>query len=269
MTGYTKLFGSIIASTIWRESKETKIVWITMLAMAKKDGIVEASIPGLAVLAGVTTQECERAINTLLSPDPYSRSKEHEGRRIATVEGGWHILNHAKYRAKMGADQRREYLRLKKAESRARLKGVSQQVGQHLSTMSTHAYTEADPDQYPPTPPPGGNEGCSLPSSTKSKGAVRDSTEVWMLNQAIDEAKGPAKKSLKEKRLAVLSKHTGVDITKPPPASPLVEASPPPSTDPAVASKLIADLKAVVRDTPAAAPTKVHIVKSVRLPPFP
>ena len=47
MTGYTKLFGSIVDSTIWRESKETKIVWITMLAKANKEGIVEASLPGL------------------------------------------------------------------------------------------------------------------------------------------------------------------------------------------------------------------------------
>lgn len=48
MSGYTKLFSSIIDSTIWRESKETKIVWITMLAKADRYGVVEASLPGLA-----------------------------------------------------------------------------------------------------------------------------------------------------------------------------------------------------------------------------
>jgi len=143
MTGYTKLFGSIIASTIWRESKETKIVWITMLAMAKKDGVVEASLPGLAVLAGVTLDEAQTAVNTLLSSDQYSRTKEHEGRRITTIEGGWHIINHAKYRAKMGSDERREYLRLKQQESRARKK-TCQQPCQQTSTMSTHAEADAE-----------------------------------------------------------------------------------------------------------------------------
>ena len=43
MPGYTKLFNSILASTIWRADDKTRIVWITLLAMADKHGIVEAS----------------------------------------------------------------------------------------------------------------------------------------------------------------------------------------------------------------------------------
>lgn len=121
MSGYTKLFGSIVASTIWRESKETKIVWITMLAMANRDGVVEASIPGLADMARVSLDDALKAIETLSSPDKYSRTKDHEGRRIQEVQGGWLLLNHATYRAKMNADDRREYLARKKRESRQRL----------------------------------------------------------------------------------------------------------------------------------------------------
>ncbi len=241
-----------------------------MLAMKNRFGQVAGSVPGLAALANVSIADCEVALSKLSSPDPYSRSIEFEGRRIESIEGGWKILNHGKYRDAMSIDERRAYQAAWQKKHRAKQKAAKSADAltssvDRIESMLTHADTDTDV-QYPPTPPEGGNEGGSLPSSTKNKGAVRDSTEVWMLNQAIDEAKGPAKKSLKEKRLAVLSKHTGVDITKPPPSSPLVEASPPPSTDPAVASKLIADLKAAVRDTPAA-PTKVHIVKSVRQPP--
>ena len=83
LNGYSKLFGSIVASTIWRESKETKIVWITMLAIKDKDGHVFASIPGSADLARITVEECEASLRVLMSPDPYSRSKESVGRRIA------------------------------------------------------------------------------------------------------------------------------------------------------------------------------------------
>lgn len=119
MTGYTKLFGSIIASTIWRESKEIKVVWITLLAMANKNGIVEASVPGLADMARCTVEETRHAIEILEAPDIDSRTKENEGRRIRPVDGGWFILNHAKYRAKMGLDERREYNRLKQQEFRA------------------------------------------------------------------------------------------------------------------------------------------------------
>ena len=120
MTGYTKLFNSILASTIWREDLETRVVFITMLAMADKNGIVEGSVPGLADFARVSVTGTRAAIEKLSAPDLDSRSPEYEGRRIVPIEGGWRLVNHAKYRAKMGADERREYLRLKQAERRAK-----------------------------------------------------------------------------------------------------------------------------------------------------
>src|SRR6478609_157817 len=110
MTGYTKLFGSIITSTIWREDKETKILWITMLALKNKNGIVEGSIPGLADMARLSLNETIKALKVLSDPDEYSRTQDHEGRRIQAIDGGWIVLNHDKWRDKMNADERREYL---------------------------------------------------------------------------------------------------------------------------------------------------------------
>jgi hypothetical protein len=67
--------------------------------MADKDtGIVEASIPGLANRAGVTIEETEAALKSFLSPDPYSRTKDYEGRRIKEVDGGWLLLTYNKHR---------------------------------------------------------------------------------------------------------------------------------------------------------------------------
>ena len=120
MSGYVKLFGSILQSTIWQESKETRLLWITMLTMKDGRQVVEASVPGLARAAGITTEECEGALARLMEPDPYSRTQEHEGRRIEKVDGGWRILNGEKYRQKMGVDERREYKRMKEAQYRAR-----------------------------------------------------------------------------------------------------------------------------------------------------
>ena len=142
MTGYTKLFGSIVASTIWREDNDTRIVWITMLALANKDGIVEASIPGLADLSRVSVDKCRIAITKLESPDEDSRTKENEGRRIRPVDGGWLLLNHAKYRAKLNADERREYFRIKKQEQRSVSNNVQQCPTD--STPSTQAEAEAE-----------------------------------------------------------------------------------------------------------------------------
>jgi hypothetical protein len=123
---FTKLFNSILDSTIWQEPLETKVVWITMLAMCDRNGDVHASIPGLARRAGVTITQCNAALACLESPDEYSRTKDHDGRRIAEIDGGWSLLNHGKYRALLSAEERREYNRRKQAEYRAaRKSGVN------------------------------------------------------------------------------------------------------------------------------------------------
>lgn len=116
--GYTKLFASILDSSIWFEENPTRLVWITMLAMANRDGLVGAAVPGLAARARVTIAECEAAIAKFLAPDPYSRSAEHEGRRIERVDGGWRLLNARKHREKMSIEDRRERDASRKREER-------------------------------------------------------------------------------------------------------------------------------------------------------
>ena len=66
---YTKLFQSILQSSLWVEDAETKVVWITMLALSDRHGEIQASIPGLARTAGVSVDSCERIISKLASPD--------------------------------------------------------------------------------------------------------------------------------------------------------------------------------------------------------
>lgn len=153
MSGYTKLFNSILASTIWREPNHVRLVWITMLAMKDARGIVEASIPGLADMARVSIDECEGALTTLRAPDPYSRTKDHEGRRIADVDGGFRILNHEKYRERMSAEDRKEYQRTYRAcyraEGRDKWRPVNSgqhlvNSGQQMSTGSIHSDTDSD-----------------------------------------------------------------------------------------------------------------------------
>jgi hypothetical protein len=120
MSGFTKLFSSIVASSIWCEDDRTRIVWVTMLALADRRGIVEAAVPGLANAARVTVDDCRAALAKFESPDPDSRSTAHEGRRIEKIEGGWRLLNYEFYRHKLSADERREYKAAKQAEYRAK-----------------------------------------------------------------------------------------------------------------------------------------------------
>lgn len=108
---YTKLFSSITESTIVSEPVSTRWLWITMLAMANAAGEVHGSVPGLARRANLSMEETEAGLACFFAPDPYSRTKENEGRRIEQIDGGWLLLNHRKYAAMRNADERREYMR--------------------------------------------------------------------------------------------------------------------------------------------------------------
>lgn len=105
MGGFTKLFSRILTSSIWSESNEVRIVWITLLAATGPDGIARCTLPGLARLAHLDLPETEKAVAVLSSPDKYSRTVEHEGRRIREERAedgsliGWFVYNYSKHRA--------------------------------------------------------------------------------------------------------------------------------------------------------------------------
>jgi hypothetical protein len=197
MTGYTKVFSSIVTSTIWRESPEVCKVWITMLALANQDGVVEASVPGLADMARVGLAEVENALATFQSPDAYSRSPEYEGRRIEPVEGGWRILNHSKYRFKLSPDDRRERDRLRKQRWREHQRsGCPTETGtkrdnRDSSRMSRH--TEADADAKAEADKK--QEYCAEPDGSTPASAVitlplNDNSEYPIVQQQVNEWSG-------------------------------------------------------------------------------
>lgn len=122
---FSKLFSSITDSSVWSESHETVRVWITMLAMADQHGYVAAAIPGLAARARVDLHECEEALAKFLAPDPYSRSEEHEGRRIEKVDRGWVLLNYPRFRDMRDEEVRKTYERDRKRKQRAEAKRLA------------------------------------------------------------------------------------------------------------------------------------------------
>jgi len=153
MKPFTKLFSSIISSSIWRAPKETKVVWITMLAMSDKDGEVWASVGGLADMARVTKDEARKALDELLAPDDDSRTKEHEGRRIEAIEGGWRVLNYKKYRDLGRGEDRREYFAENKRINRARAASTNVHNSPRLSPIA-EAEAEAERGRETPAPAP-------------------------------------------------------------------------------------------------------------------
>lgn len=158
---YTKLFSSIITSTIWMEPDQIRLVWITMLAVADKNGEVQGSVPGLARIAGVPIEAARDAISRFMSPDPDSRTKDDEGRRIEEIDGGWRLLNHRKYREMCSRDEAREAEAKRKAAYREKIArngdksgtvpDLSQQVP--VSLHIAEAKADAEVEVVNPIPP--------------------------------------------------------------------------------------------------------------------
>lgn len=98
MSGYSKLDCGIVDSSLWEMPHEYLRVWIAMLAKTDATGYVRVAAPAMARLCHLTREDFDRIIDVYCSPDPESRTSDHDGRRLEKVEGGWQILNYAKYR---------------------------------------------------------------------------------------------------------------------------------------------------------------------------
>ena len=143
MSGFALLWGKILESSLWvTESKETRLVWITLLAMKNSDGCVYASMVGLADRAKVSLEECQKAIKVLSSPDRNDTSGVEEGRRVRPIDGGWQVINHDRYR--FSTEAKREFWKITKADQRRRAAEAEERKKRkkkkrpHLGKMEAH-----------------------------------------------------------------------------------------------------------------------------------
>ena len=134
MPGYTPLFPEIVNSSIWNEDAKTCKVWVTFMALADVHGNVYGSASGLASICRMSISECKTAINILMAVDPDSRSSDEEGRRLVPIEGGWHLVNHKKYRDK--AKSRAEYLRNWRAQKKKAPQTPKEETNQYSYSYS-------------------------------------------------------------------------------------------------------------------------------------
>lgn len=144
MNNYAKLFGSMLASSVWSEPHATRIVWVTLMLMSDRDGMVEASVDGIAHFARVTIAECEAAMVVLSSPDPRSKSKAHDGRRVIQVDGGWSIVNYEFYRDKQNAEDRKEAAARRQQRKRDRDASSRSVTPRHAPSRAVTDVTPSD-----------------------------------------------------------------------------------------------------------------------------
>lgn len=195
---YTKLFGSIVHSTIWREPDHVRLVWITMLALSDKNGFVWASVPGLADASRVSVEQCREAVARLSSPDPDSRTQVAEGRRIEQIDGGWWLINHAKFQAIKNMDERRDAVRL--AVQRHRAKKADGVINVIKGNRRKSPVIPVSPSDQ------------TIPDQTKSKGFTAAPPEkpavlfgqIIALIEEIQQPGQSAKRFIKKDRVAEL-----------------------------------------------------------------
>jgi hypothetical protein len=118
------------------EDDQTRIVWITMLALADKNGEIQGSVPGIARMSGVPVDSARDAITKFLSPDPDSRTKDDEGRRLEVIEGGWSMINYQKYREMASREEMRSAEAKRKARYRAKKKRNDLEMSQVVPDKS-------------------------------------------------------------------------------------------------------------------------------------
>ena len=112
--GFTKLDEEILKSSVMAADPFTFKVWITLLAACREDGIARLSRIYISSITHISIDQVETSLQILMSPDPYSRTKEHDGRRIEETEGGFLVFNYGKYREQTysgskEAERKREY----------------------------------------------------------------------------------------------------------------------------------------------------------------
>jgi hypothetical protein len=147
---YSKLYSSIVHSSLWTEPDHIRILFITLLAIADREGFVYGSRNGLMRLANLNPDHCAEVdpFQALMDPDKDSsdllRNPENEGRRIEAVPGGFLLLNFAYYRGLFDDEDRREQNRLAQARHREKLKSM---------TVSESKQQSADVSESKPSAP--------------------------------------------------------------------------------------------------------------------
>lgn len=101
--GYTPVFGSIYAGTLWGRWPMAP-VWASLLPLADARGQIDLSYEAIAGMTGWPLELLRQGIEQLCEPDPHSRSRAEEGRRLVLIDParswGWRVVNHELYREK-------------------------------------------------------------------------------------------------------------------------------------------------------------------------
>jgi hypothetical protein len=133
---YAPLDADVLYSTTIKEGPVVFAVWCAILASKDQDGISALNPETAAVLMSnplegklADFEAIKAAWDVLASPDPKSKNKAHEGRRIIpTGDGRWFVVSHEKYRTKHRKYERKEANAEYQRRHRAKVKDKAAEV---------------------------------------------------------------------------------------------------------------------------------------------
>lgn len=125
---FGKIFESMYRGSLVGQGALTFAVWGYVIANQRPDrevgSQVELNPKLLAAILGEEEGEVARTVQRLCEPDPESRSKEEDGRRLIRLgQYAYKVVNGTKYRWMANEEARREVDRTRKAAQRAKKKG--------------------------------------------------------------------------------------------------------------------------------------------------
>ncbi len=116
---YTVLDSSLLQSTILKEGPIVLAVWTLILASKDKFDETRITPSAIASLLRIDDAVVEQAWTLLASPDPKSRHKDYEGRRIvAKGKGTWFVVTGDHYQS-LASKASKEVRKLKYEQNKA------------------------------------------------------------------------------------------------------------------------------------------------------
>jgi len=187
MAGYVPLFDSVLDGTLFGKWPHTGI-WVCLLSQVDKHGVIDMNPNLLAAKIGVPVDMLQSCIQDFMKPDPGSRTKDNDGRRLELIDPdgrdwGWRVINHVKYREKARKQQHQQSAtetgrdaERKKKERDVRL--CPDMSGGVRPSDTTHLISNADTNADTNTTQEAPTAGESLPKVRTREGemaiALRD-----------------------------------------------------------------------------------------------
>ena len=147
---YGKFHASAFTGSMRGSGPVVFAVWAYVVSNTNQHSVIEINPDVVAFLLGCTPAEVEHAIETLCAPDPKSRCKDNDGRRLLKEgEFQYFVPTHKHYREMKTTEEKREYNRVKKQEERQRKSNVKRDVKNVNDVNTSEAEAEALSDSYP------------------------------------------------------------------------------------------------------------------------